>query len=401
MSSDDLLRRIMDPANRPDPYPLWAEARTARVLRQDTGAYLVGNYHDVYALLHDPRVSSDRRHRTDAADAVPEPEGGPLGAGMLPFIRLDPPEHDRLRRLVTRPFGPPHSPDRVDGMRSELRAIVTSLVDDLLDRDRVDLVDDFAYPFPVTVICRLLGVPREDEPRFHLWADALVAAIDPTGQNGAEAAQREMAQYMAGLIAEREHDPREDLLTGLSTDDGPEGRLTLPELIVNAILLFIAGHETTVNLITNGLLTLLRDPDLLGRLAADPALMPMAVEELLRFEPPVQMIPNRTPIADIEIDGTTIPKGSQLILAVAAGNRDPHRFEDPDRFVPDRPDIRHLGLGGGVHSCFGAPLARLEGQMAIAEVIRRLPNLRLVQDPPPYRPNPVLRGPRHLLVDIG
>ncbi|MBH0781136.1 cytochrome P450 [Nocardia bovistercoris] len=401
MATEELLREIMDPANRADPYPLWAELRRTRVARQDTGAYMVGGYHDVLALLHDPRVSSDRRHRTGAADAVSDGEAQFPGAANPPFIRLDPPEHDRLRRMLTRPFGPPHSPDRVDSMRAELHAIVVSLVDELVDRDRVDLVDDFAYPFPVTVICRLLGVPKQDEPRFHVWADALVAAIDPTGQTTAEQAQLEMARYMAGLIAERRESPRDDMLTGLVADEGPDGTLTLPELIVNAILLFIAGHETTVNLITNGMLTLFRDPELLERLRRSPELMPMAVEELLRFEPPVQMIPNRTPLADIEIDGVTIPAGSQLILGLASGNRDPRRFDDPDRFVPDRPDIRHLGLGSGVHSCFGAPLARLEGQMALTEIIRRLPNPRLAQDPPPYRPNPVLRGPRHLLVDCG
>ncbi|MFD8978766.1 cytochrome P450, partial [Streptomyces sp. NPDC059564] len=161
-------------------------------------------------------------------------------------------------------------------------------------------------------------------------------------------------------------------------------------------LLMIAGHETTVNLITNGMLTLLRHPEVLDRLRADPALSIPLVEELLRYEPPVQLVPQRSTLADIEVAGVEIPKGSSLWLVLAAGNRDPLRFEDPDRFDPDREDIQHLGLGSGIHSCFGAPLARLEAQLALSELARRLENPRLLADPPPYRQNAVLRGPRHL-----
>lgn len=207
--------------------------------------------------------------------------------------------------------------------------------------------------------------------------------------------------FMAGLIEDRRRDPGDDMLSGLANDSGPDGQLNTVELVTNSILLFIAGHETTVNLITNGMLTFLRNPDVLERLRAEPELMPQAVEELLRFEPPVHLLGQRTPIVDIEIDGVTVPKGSPLVLALASANRDPERFVDADKFVPDRTDNQHVGLGSGIHSCFGAPLARLEGQMALAELIRRLPNPRLVEDPPPYRPNPVLRGPRHLLVDCG
>jgi cytochrome P450 len=319
------------------------------------------------------------------------------------FIRLDPPEHDRLRRMTNTSFGPPHEPRRVHEMRGELGGIVSDLIAGIGSTDRIDLVEEFSYPFPVTVICRLLGVPREDESRFHGWADTLAASLDPMpGEDAterdkiAQKARTELGMYLAGLIEERRKNPQEDMLSELATLKGPDGSMTTMELLSTAALLLIAGHETTVNLITNGMLTLLRNPDVLRRLREDPGLSVPLVEELLRFEPPVQLVPNRTTLADIEIAGATIPKGASLWLVVAAGNRDPLRFADPDRFDPDREDIEHLGFGSGIHSCFGAPLARQEAQIALSELARRLVNPRLLEDPPEYRTNAVLRGPRHL-----
>jgi cytochrome P450 len=186
----------------------------------------------------------------------------------------------------------------------------------------------------------------------------------------------------------------------MATDTGPDGPMPDPYLIATATLLLIAGHETTVNLIDNGMLTLLRNPATLERLRNVPALIPAAVEEMLRYEPPVQFLANRTTLDEIPLLGTTIPKGVVLTLALAAGNRDPARFTDPDRFDPERRDNEHLGFGSGIHSCFGAPLARVEARIAFAELLRRLEQPRLVVDPPPYRPSPVLRGPEHLLIDV-
>jgi cytochrome P450 len=246
----------------------------------------------------------------------------------------------------------------------------------------------------------LLGVPREDEPRFHVWADTLAHSIDPDpGQEttaGAMMAAQELGTYMRGLIEERRAHPTDDLISGLAAGDDA-GRMDDPDLIITLILLLIAGHETTVNLITNGMLTLLRYPEWLQRLRDDPDRIPFVIEELLRFEPPVQFIP-RFALADIAMDGVTIPKGAGIRLMLAAGNRDPRRFQDPDVFNPDRPDIEHFGFGGGIHFCVGAPLARIEGEVALTELARRLVNPRPVEDPPPYRPNSVLRGPRHLPV---
>ncbi|MFE9094751.1 cytochrome P450 [Streptomyces sp. NPDC007264] len=406
MTHASLLRRITDYAYRADPYPLYAELRGTPVLHEEEGGpYLVGSYWDIRGLLHDPRISSDAANLAAAGGDEP---GGPEEAGLPPsFIRLDPPEHDRLRRMANRPFGPPHSPRRIDAMSGELREIVSGLIDGLRDAGQVDLVDQFAYPFPVTVICRLLGVPREDEPRFRAWVDPLVASLDPeTGGNetdrlrAVQETRMQLGMYLAGLVEERRREPGADLLSELAADHGPDGPMTMTEVLSTAVLLLIAGHETTVNLITNGMLTLLRHPHVLHRLRDEPGLAVNLVEELLRYEPPVQFVPQRTCIADVEVRGTVIPKGSRIWLVLAAGNRDPERFEDPDRFDPDRKDIQHLGFGSGVHSCFGAPLARLETQIALSELARRLDAPRLVEDPPPYRRNAVLRGPRRLNVAL-
>ncbi|GGW11560.1 cytochrome P450 [Streptomyces libani subsp. rufus] len=406
MPHASMLRQITDFANRADPYPVYAELRRTPVLHEEEGGpYIISSYYDIKALLHDPRISSDAANLAAAGD---DELGQTEETGGLPpsFLRLDPPEHDRLRRIANSAFGPPHRPRRIDGLRAEMREVVTGLIDGFGDARQVDLVDQFAYPFPVTMICRLLGVPREDEPRFRAWVDPLVASLDPEVRQGADDAFREKAQearmqlgmYLAGLVEQRTKEPRDDLLSDLVDSRGPEGSMTMMEVLSTAVLLLIAGHETTVNLITNGMLTLLRHPDVLQRLRADPALSVNIVEELLRYEPPVQLVPQRTCIADIEVRGVTIPKGSRIWLVLAAGNRDPERFEDPERFDPDRGDIQHLGFGSGIHSCFGAPLARLETQLALSELARRLEGPRLVEDPPPYRQNAVLRGPRHLEV---
>ncbi|MEU9008568.1 cytochrome P450 [Streptomyces sp. NPDC048479] len=403
MTQATLLGQILDHANRADPYPLYAELRKTPVFREEDGStYVVSNYWDIKGLLHDPRISSDARNLSpEAAGALPDQEE----EGTLPptFLKLDPPEHDRLRRMTMRPFGPPKTPRRVHNMRGELSKIVSDLIDGFGDREQVDLVDNFSYPFPVTVICRLLGIPRDDEARFHTWADTIAASLDPDPSKDpterrriAQQARTELGMYLAGLIDERRKAPGDDMLSALATDHGPDGQMTPMEVISTAALLLIAGHETTVNLITNGMLTLLRNPDVLKRLREEPQLAVPLVEELLRFEPPVQLLPQRTTLADIEVAGTTIPKGASLWLVLASGNRDPQRFPDPDRFDPDRRDNQHLGLGSGIHNCFGAPLARMEAQLALTELARRLDNPRLMEDPPPYRQNAVLRGPRHL-----
>jgi cytochrome P450 len=405
MAQTSVVEQILDYANRANPYPLYAELRKTPVSLEADGTYVVSTYAEIAALLHDPRVSSDPRNRPQPAGATPTPEAD-LAELPLSFIALDPPDHDRLRRLATRPFGPPHTPGRIDGIRPWLAETTTGLIDNLAGKDQIDLVDEFAYPLPVAAICKLLGVPREDEPRFHQWADAVIETVDPTTGTFEERQRRraqvnaELGQYLNGLADAHLRQPGDDLLSGLLTDDDPDRRMSREDLVSTAALLFIAGHETTVNLIANGMLTLLRHPDMLQRLRREPDLIIPLVEELLRYEPPVQFLISRTALADIDIAGTTIPAGSPLLLVLAAGSRDPDRFGDPDRFDPDRTDNQHFGFGGGIHYCFGAPLARVETQIALPALARRLVNPRLVTDPPPYRPNPLLRGPRHLLVEV-
>jgi cytochrome P450 len=285
--------------------------------------------------------------------------------------------------------------------------VVGRLIDDLGDGGRVDIVDQFSYPLPVAIICKLFGVPREDEPKFHAWADTITAALGAQDRaEGAEAlderrseALMQIGAYLAGLVQAHRENPDDSMLSRMANDPSDD-RMSDADLAATGVLLFVAGHETTVNLISNGMLTLLRHPGVLERFRGEPELAPSLVEELLRYEPPVQYLPNRSTLADVEIAGTTIPKGSHVNLLLASGNRDPLQFDDPERFIPDRRENQHFGYGGGVHYCFGAPLARLETQIALVELVRRLGNPRLAADPPPYRPSPVLRGPIHLPVEI-
>lgn len=400
MTENRVFERILDGANRADPYPLYAELRETPVSLQEDGSYVVSTYREIVALLHDPRISSDRRNLADRFDA--RTFGAP---GQEPaFIALDPPDHDRLRDLAMRHFGPPGAPDRVEGIRPELIEIVTGLIDALAGSRRADLVEAVAYPFPVAVICRLLGVPHEDEPRFHAWSTEIVETVGPgegdmaERQRRRESATTALNGYLGELAEDRRRAPGDDRLSGLLTHDG-DG-MSPDEVVSTATLLLIAGHETTVNLIANGMLTLLRHPDVLERLRREPELIVGTVEELLRYEPPVHFPATRVALDDITVGDTTIPRGSPIVLALAAGNRDPDHVHAPERFDPCREANQHLGFGGGIHYCFGAPLARLETQIALGELVRRLRDPALVTDPPPYRPSSSLRGPRRLLVDF-
>ncbi len=403
MSQDTtLLRQVYGYANRANPYPLWAKLRQTPVCWQEDGAeeagtYVVSTYREIVALLHDPRLSSDLRNSTQT--------GGRTRAPNAPytFISLDPPEHDRLRRLAMRHFGPPERPAYIEQLRPEISRIASSLLDQLQGQRQIDFVDDFAYPLPVAVICRILGVPEEDEPRFHQWVKAIVestALPAEVQRRQREQASNQLHRYMAELIERHRRQPGADLLSRMAPDTGPEGRMADPYLVATATLLLVAGHETTVNLLANGMLTLSRHPAVLARLRSAPDLIPAAVEEMLRYEPPVQLLPNRTTLGEIPLADTTIPRGVVVTLALAAGNRDPTRFQEPDRFNPERRDNAHLGFGSGIHYCFGGPLARAEAQIAFAELVRRLEQPSLVVDPPPYRPSPVLRGPEHLRIAV-
>jgi cytochrome P450 len=398
MTDPSLYDQILEYDNRANPWPLYEKLRSQPVWEEADGTFVVSTFREVQALQHDPRLSSDTANLLpEFAEKAPPAES----PGRLPtsFIRNDPPRHDVLRRIAMRQFGPPHRPDLVNKMTPTLAAIVTRLVDDLAAKQEADLVDDVAYPFPVAVICHLLGVPPEDEPRFRTWVDPIVASLGrPTPeqmQARLDAAQH-LSRYMFELAQRRRAEPGDDMISGYVTDDSPDGRLEGGDLFATLTLLLIAGHETTVNLITNGWLTLLRHPDVLQRLRSEPQFSIRLVEEVLRYEPPVHILPFRTATDDIEIGGTTIRKGHPIAVMLASANHDSACIPHADRFDPDRPNNVHLSFASGIHYCFGAPLARLEAQIALTQLAKRLQNPRLVADPPPYRPSPVLRGPIHL-----
>ncbi len=389
-----LFVRILDPASRVNPYPLYARLRETPVSLQEDGTYVVSTYQEISLLLHDPRISSDMRKSAHGAGALAASENVPA---TPPFIFTDPPEHTRLRRLIMHQF----TPQRIAGMRAHIEQAVQSLLDAKKQDRWLDLVQDVAYPLPVTIICRLLGVPPEDEPRFRVWSEALVRTLDPTESlSEAEVQQAiqsrtEIQEYMRQLSAACRAHPQDDLLSGLVAGEDPDGRLSEQELLATMQLLLIAGHETTVNLITNSMLALLRHPEVFERLRRSPELAIPIVEEVLRYDPPVQFR-TRTTLAEVPIAGVTIPQRASVVLVLAAGSRDPARFVDPDRFWPERGDNEHFGFGGGDHYCVGAPLARLEAVTALKALARRLEAPRLVTDPPPYRKNAALRGPEHL-----
>ncbi|MFB6603684.1 cytochrome P450 [Streptomyces noursei] len=404
-------------ANRANPYPFYEELRRTPVARQPDGTYVVSTYQEIVALLHDPRVSSDVR-KLPAPVATPvedSAEAEPITEAVIALepniITQDPPEHDRDRRTMTPHFvGPPHSPHLISDLEPEIRRIVDGLLDTMQGKSRIDAVDEFAYPLPVTVICNVLGVPLEDEPRFHNWIETALDALDfgPEAASeemqsrlaGGRQAVQEFGQFAAELLDRYARQPGPGMLSAMMNEDGPSGAMSKGVLVSNALLLIFAGHETTVNLIAHSVLTLLRHPDALEKLRRRPELIVPAVEELLRFESSVQFWHTRSAVQDIDIAGTTIPKGAPIFLAYGSANRDPKRFANPDELDLERRDNQHLGFSQGIHFCFGAPLARLEVQAAVGEFVRRVENPRLVDDPPPYRHNQIFRGPRHLLVDI-
>ena len=389
-------RQVLDPLNRHDPYPWFAELRRTPIHRLDAGEWVVSTHQEITRLLRDPRMSVEDPAAA-AGDGPPGSDGRPVTG---PFLFRDPPHHDTLRRQVMERFAP-----RVLGLRPRIETLVAGLLDKRAGAGpgRLDVVADLAYPLPVGVICELLGVPPEDEPIFHSFAGRLTKALDPvetlTEQERAELAttQREWREYLMPMIARRGAHPGSDLISALLTEGDPATRMTLLELGVTLGMLLIAGHETTVNLVANGTLALLRHPGVLARLRADPALAPAVVEEVLRYDPPVQLTGRRA-TADIQVAGSTVRAGQHVTLLLAAGNRDPLRFTDPDAFRPERPDNAHLAFGGGVHYCFGAALARMEAQAALTAIATRLHRPRLANDPPPYRPNTILRGPAELPV---
>ncbi|MEA2814861.1 MAG: hypothetical protein QOI93_2558 [Rhodospirillaceae bacterium] len=385
----------LDPAFIADPYPFYRRLReTAPVFKTPQGLWLVTRYDDVTFALRDKRFGKDfvgnleRRYGNLAR--MEEPAVASLGRTMLV---LDPPDHTRLRALVTKAF----TARRVADMRPRIKALVDAQLDRVIDKGEMDVMRDLAHRLPVIVICDMLGIPEDHRAPFLAGSNVNGRILEPVPMSREELDQANRNTQMAGayfdqLCELRRREPRDDLTTELVRAEEAGDKLTAEELRANIGLLFGAGHETTTNLIGNGLLALHRHRDQWERLKADPSLIPNAVEELLRYDSSVQ-ITGRVTNAEVEIGGVTLGATENVIALLGAANHDPAQYQDPDRLDVGRANVRPLSFGGGIHYCLGAQLARLEAELVFAALVERLPNIELPEkDAPAWRRSFTLRG---------
>ena len=397
--ADNFFVEAMSPAFREDPYPLYERFRRREALLKVADTIWFSLAHaDVTALLRHPKLSSDE---TRATTEIGRDEPGALKSRSLVF--MDPPDHTRLRGLVARAF----TPRRIEGLRTATEAIAAGLLVEVAARSAagpVELIEAFAYPLPVRVICSLLGVPASDQATFTAWSRGVARSVDPSILRSPEIdaaidkAECELAVYLEGLLDHRRQAPGDDLLSALAAAEADGDRITTQEVVDLAMLMLVAGHETTVNLIGNGTLALLRAPDQLDLLRQAPELLGGAVDELLRFDSPVQFT-QRIATEDLDLFGQEVKKGDEIMLILGAANRDPAVFADPHRLDVQRDARRHVAFGGGIHHCLGAALARLEGFIAFKALLESFPRMELA-GPPTRRPTFTLRGLEMLLVAL-
>ena len=382
-----------------DPYPHYARLRTVDPMHQTPfGAFVASRHAEVSLVLRDKRFGKDyveRSRRRYGANALEQPIFRNMSHTML---QADPPDHTRLRGLVVKAF----TARRVEDMRPRVQEVVDQTLDAMVERGQMDLIKDFAYRLPVTIICDMLGIPQEHREVFHTGSGDSVRILESVPLTPEEIkagnARVQMAQmYFQQLFELRRREPGDDLTTQLVQAEEDGNKLSNEELTANIMLLFIAGHETTINLIGNGLLALFRHPDQLALLKANPALITGAVEEFLRYDSSVQMS-GRVALEDLELAGKTIPKGESVLCLLGSANRDPAVYpDDPERLDITRQNIRPMSFGGGIHFCLGAQLARIEAEIAISTLLRRLPDLRIDDvENPDWRPSFVLRGLKRL-----
>jgi cytochrome P450 len=385
------------PDVRRDPYPTWRRLReTAPLVRVPLlGAWAAGGYAEVERMLRDPCFSTDRSGVPMIGRMRRAIAGAPDLENLFDhnLLMIDGTKHARLRGLVSRTF----TPRRVEQLRGRVEALVSELLERCAGRGEMDVVRDLARPLPATVIAELLGAPQEARESFPAWSADLAELLDPlSGHDGLEPpkqATQAVAAYFRELLAERRRAPRDDLLSAMIAAEGDGERpLDEGELLALCALLLAAGSETTVNLIGNAVLLLLRHPDERKRLQDDLSLLPSAVEESLRFEPPVQLT-DRAAVARCEIGGVELAPGQMVAAVIAAANRDPARFPDAERFDVGRQGERHLSFGLGEHYCLGASLARLEAEAALGGLLRRYPDFRGDAQPVDWRRSAILRGP--------
>lgn len=398
MNPDDLLL----PQWRSDPYPFYAALRAAGPVHwmKRLNAWVFTRYADVAAALRDSRMSSQRA--TAAFAGMPEI----LQEAAVPFkqslnqwmLFRDPPDHTRIRGLCTKAF----VPGLIETLRPKIQGIAAELLEGPTARGSLEVVSELAYPLPAIVIAEMIGVPPADRDKFKRFSDDLATLLAPGVKTPALIEQslaswQDMEAYLIAMSAARRAAPRPDFLSALLGTEEQGNLLAEQEVRATVGLLLFGGHETTTNLITNGILLLLRHPEALTALRRDPALLPAAVEEMLRYEPPVQII-TRILTEDVAMAGQTLRKGQRVLLSVASANRDPLQFPEPDRFLITRRDHRHLSLGLGLHFCLGASLARAEAQGTLALLLERWPNLHLRETAITWRDNLTLRCPQRLYI---
>ncbi|MGW5370419.1 cytochrome P450 [Streptomyces sp. NPDC004009] len=401
----DLAFDPWDPVFVADPYPAYAELRArGRVIRYEpTDQWLVPHHADVSALLRDRRLGRTYRHRfthEEFGRSAPPPEHEPFHTlndhGMLD---LEPPDHTRIRRLVSKAF----TPRTVERLKPYVHGLADDLVAGLVEAGGGDLLTDVAEPLPVAVIAEMLGVPEADRALLRPWSAAICGMyeLNPSEETAASAvrASAEFSAYLAELIAARRERPGEDLISGLIAAHDEGDRLTEQEMISTAVLLLNAGHEATVNATVNGWWALFRNPGQLAALRADHSLVPSAVEELMRYDTPLQLF-ERWVLDDIEIAGTTIPRGAEIAMLFGSANHDPAVFADPARLDLTRRDNPHISFSAGIHYCIGAPLARIELAASMRALLERAPALTLASEPR-RKPNFVIRGLEGLSVQVG
>ena len=396
------LYHLLDPEVLANPYPLFRRLRTEDPVHWDPflHAWVVTRYQDVVTVLH--HYSAERTPTPEQLTQMGLGSMNPIAQVMVKqMLFLDPPAHTRLRSLASHAF----TPQRVEVLRGHIREITNRLLDDVQSQGRMDVIADLAEPLPCIVTAEMLGVPVEDHQQLKAWSQDFAEMLGNFQHNPDRATRilksvQEMTAYFRSAMRDQRLHPRPGLVSSLMNAQIDGDRLTEDEVIANSIVTMVGGQETTTNLIGNGMLTLLRNPDQLEKLRSNLSLIPSAVEEMLRYESPSQHTARLAP-DDTMLGGKQIRKRQAVIAVMAAGNRDPERFPDPDRFDITRTDNRHLAFGWAAHFCFGAALARIEGQTAFELMLRRLPNWSLAPDPLVWRTNLGLRGLTALRVSFG
>lgn len=384
------------PEFQADPFPALRRLREEDPIHRSRLGWILTRYDDVAAALRNPSLGAAFDREAGRAQLG---EGAAFAYVSRRMHNFDPPDHTRLRSLATKAF----TARRVEALRPHIQAIADTLLDRVDGAKTIDVLEALAHPLPSLVICEMLGVPEADRPLFSKWTEEiaflLLPPVAPHRLAAGEAAAAEFMAYVRELIGQRRASLADDLLSALIAAEEHGDRLSLDELIANVVFLFSAGHQTTRDLVGNGLLALLRHPDQRRRVAADPSRLPELVEESLRYDPSVTATTRRAR-ADSTIAGVPIAAGDQLILSISGANRDPARFPDPDRFDIDRPHNEPLSFGGGIHYCLGASLARAEAQIIFGTLLRRFPTLQLADEPVCWRETWIFRGPVALHVSI-